>query len=90
MVRWFFRETAKETAPFSREQYAMISLLGSSPTIDDGLRYTMYGALNAVTEYQNWNTRYNNGGASTEDKRTLDAVFGRAKDDADKTFAYLA
>jgi hypothetical protein len=30
------------------------------------------------------------GDASTDEKRTLDVVFGRAKDAAGKTFAYLA
>lgn len=90
MVRKLFPKTAKETAPFSREQYAMIGLLESSPTIDDGLRYTKYGALNAVTEFHDWNTRYNEGDVSTEEKRTLNVLFGRAKQAADKTFSYLA
>ncbi|SDP32838.1 phage/plasmid-like protein TIGR03299 [Arthrobacter sp. ok909] len=90
MVRKLFPKTAKETAPFSKEQYSLIGLLESSPTIDDGFRYTKYGALNAVTEFQDWNTRYNEGEASIEEKRTLNVLFGRAKAAADKTYAYLA
>ena len=65
-------------------------LLESSPTIDDGLRYTKYGALNAVTEFHDWNTPYNKGDVSMEEKRTMNVLFGGAKQAADKTFAYLA
>jgi hypothetical protein len=32
-------------------------LLETSPTFDDGLHYAKYGALNAVTEFHDWNTR---------------------------------
>ncbi|GAP53534.1 conserved hypothetical protein [Arthrobacter sp. Hiyo6] len=90
MVQKLFPKTAKESAPFSREQYAMIGLLESSPTIDDGLRYTKYGAFNAVTEYADWGTRFNEGSASVEEKRTMNVLFGRAKVAADKAFSYLA
>jgi len=48
----------------------------SSPTIDDGLRYTKNGALNPVTEFHDWNTRYNEGGVSMEEKRTMNVLFG--------------
>lgn len=51
-------------------------LLESSPTFDDGLRYTKYGALNAVTAFHDWNTRYNEGDVSMEEKRTINVLFG--------------
>jgi phage/plasmid-like protein (TIGR03299 family) len=89
MVSKLFPKPAGERAPFSREQYSLIGLLESSPTIDDGFRYSKYGALNAVTEYMDWNTRFNEGGAPVEEKRTTNVLFGRAKVSTDKAFAYL-
>lgn len=71
----------------------MIGLLESSPTIGDGIRYTRYGAFNAITEHFDWNTRFNNPGEDgppIEEKRTLHTLFGKAKSEADKTFAYLS
>ena len=63
-------------------------LLESSPTFDDGLRYTKYGALYAVTEFHEGNTRSNEGddGRKAHDERPV----RMAKQAADKTFAYLA
>src|SRR5215213_9790617 len=76
MVADLFPKPANEPAPFSREQYSMIGLLESSPTIDDGLRYTKWGALNAVTEHFDWSTRFNEGGAPVAEKRTMHVMFG--------------
>jgi hypothetical protein len=44
----------------------MIGLLGSSPPIDGGLRYMRHGALNAVTEYHDWEIGYHEGDASRQ------------------------
>jgi phage/plasmid-like protein (TIGR03299 family) len=90
MVSKLFPKAANDRAPFSREQYSLIGLLESSPTIDDGFRYTKYGAFNAVTEFMDWNTRFNEGGPPIEEKRTQHCLFGRAKQNADKTFQYLS
>lgn len=90
MTRKLFPKTAKETAPFSKEQYSLIGLLESSPTIDDGFRYTRYGAFNAVTEYFGWQTRFNESDVPIAEKRTMNMLFGRAKQVADKTYSYLA
>jgi phage/plasmid-like protein (TIGR03299 family) len=66
MVADLFPKAASEPAPFSREQYSMIGLLESSPTIDDGIRYTKYGALNAVREFDDWGRRFNEGGRQSQ------------------------
>jgi len=79
-----------ERAPFSREQYGMLGLLESSPAIGDDIRGTKYGAFNAVTEWWDWGTRFNEGGASTEEKRTVHQLFGPAKKQADRALAYLS
>lgn len=54
IIREAFPKPKSDPAPFSREQYAMIGVLESSPTIGDDIRYTGWGALNAVTEFQEW------------------------------------
>lgn len=90
MVGDLFPKPLNEPAPFSREQYSMIGLLESSPTIDQGIRYTRFGALNAVTEHFDWSTRFNEGGPSVAEKRTTNTLFGRAKVQADRAFAYLS
>lgn len=89
MVADLWPKTSTDPAPFSREQYSLIGLLESSPTIPDGVRYTRYGALNAVTEYFDWNTMFRGEGDETE-KRTMRTLFGDAKKQADKVYAYLA
>ena len=90
MVADIWPKPASEPAPFSREQYAMIGLLESSPTIPDDMRYTRWGALNAVTEHWDWGTRFNQGGPAVEEKRTMHVLFGKAKAQADRALAYLA
>jgi phage/plasmid-like protein (TIGR03299 family) len=90
LVGDLFPKSASERAPFSREQYSMIGLLESSPTIHDASRYTRWGALNAVTEFMDWNTRFNEGGAPVAEKRTMHTLFGRAKVQADRAYSYLA
>lgn len=93
MVKDLFPKPAGETAPFSREQYSMIGLLESSPTILDPMRYTRWGAFNAVTEHFDWSTRFNSpgeDGPSIEEKRTAHTLFGKAKSQADRAFAYLS
>jgi len=90
LVRDLFPKPAGERAPFSKEQYGMLGLLESSPTIGDDIRQTKYGAFNAVTEWWDWQTRFNAGGPSVEEKRTAHVLFGKAKSHADKAFAYLS
>jgi phage/plasmid-like protein (TIGR03299 family) len=89
MVSKLFPKAANERAPFSREQYSMIGLLESSPTIDDGIRYSKYGAFNACTEYEDWGRRFNEGGPPVAEKRTMNCMFGKAKANADKVLTYL-
>lgn len=90
LVRDLFPKPAGERAPFSREQYGILGLLESSPTINDDIRKTKYGCFNAVTEWFDYGTRYNEGGASIEEKRTINHLFGNAKKQADRTLAYLS
>ena len=54
MVKALWPKAANEPAPFSREQYALIGLLESSPNIADEFRYTKYGALNADLYLTSW------------------------------------
>lgn len=89
MVSKLFPKGSGEAAPFSKEQYSMIGLLESSPTIDDGIRYTRYGALNAVTEYFDHNRRFNETDTPVQEKKFMAAMFGDAKKNADKVMAYL-
>jgi len=89
MVQALWPKLDTEPAPFSREQYSMIGLLESSPTIDDGIRYTKYGALNAVREFDDWGRRFNDTGTSTAEKRTMATMFGKAKERSEKALAYL-
>ncbi len=90
LVRDLFPKPSGEHAPFSKEQYGMLGLLESSPTISDEIRGTKYGAYNAVTEWHDWQIRFNTGGASTEEKRTINQLWGKAKQQADRTLAYLS
>lgn len=68
----------------------MIGLLESSPTIDDGIRYTKYGALNAVREFDDWGRRFNDGGPPVAEKRTMATMFGKAKANSDKVLTFLS
>jgi phage/plasmid-like protein (TIGR03299 family) len=95
MVRDLFPKTDKnDPAPFSREQYSLIGLLESSPTLNDDVRYTKWGAFNAVTEYQSWGRRFNgadqpDGEVRIAERRTESALFGKGADAAQKAFDYL-
>lgn len=90
LVRDLWPKPTGDPAPFSREQYSMIGLLESSPTIGDDIRGTKYAALNAITEYFDHGTRFNEGGASIEEKRFTHVMFGRAKAQADRALTFLA
>lgn len=89
MVRQLWPKPNNDPAPFSKEQYSLIGLLESSPTIDDGFRYTKWGALNAANEFQCWGRRFNLGETSTEEKRTVNQLLGSAKQQSDRALAYL-
>lgn len=63
---------------FSEEQYALLGVLESSPTIDDAIRFTRYGALNAVREYEDWLRNIRGSKRKTEAEQRTEAVwFGR-------------
>jgi phage/plasmid-like protein (TIGR03299 family) len=89
MVRALWPKPANEPAPFSKEQYAMIGLLESSPTIPDEYRYTRWGALNAITEHLDWGTRFTQGGPPVEEKRAAHVLFGRGKQQSERALNYL-
>ena len=91
MVKSLFPKTdSNDPAPFSREQYSLIGLLESSPTLNDDIRYTKWGAFNAVTEYQSWGRRLNDTDTPDAEKRTVNALFGKGVDAAQKAYNYLA
>lgn len=91
MVKALWPKTDNTAAPFSREQYAMLGLLDSSPNIGDDIRATKWGALNAATEYFDWTRRYREteSGASLDEKRATNHLFGDAKKQGDRALAYL-
>lgn len=69
-------------------QMALIGTLESSMTLDDGLRYTRWGALNAVAEYADWVQPVRTSKTKSEaEQRTDRAWFGaglRMKETAHK------
>lgn len=89
MVQDLFPKSDSEPAPFSREQYSMIGLLESSPTIPDEVRYTKWGALNALTEYESWGRRFNDTDTPTDEKRTQHVLFGKGSDRVQVVYNHL-
>lgn len=78
LVKKAFPSKDETNRAFSDEQYAMIGVLESSPTIDDGIRYTKWGALNAVREYEDWGRSFRQSKTKTiDEQRTEAAWFGR-------------
>lgn len=91
MVKDLFPKTdSNDPASFSREQYSMIGLLESSPTLNDDVRSTKWGAFNAVTEFQSWGKRFNDTDKPVAEKRTENALFGKGVDATQRAFDYLA
>lgn len=89
MVRELFPHDDNKRGGFSREQYAMIGVLESSPYINADARYTKWGAINAVTEHDQHGARYRDTGRDDDEKRLENAVWGRSKDRADRVMSYL-
>lgn len=88
MVTDLFSGKENKGGRFSREQYEMIGVLESSPNINADARYTAWGALNAVTERDQWGQRFR-GDRDEGEKRFEQVLWGDAKKRADKTLAYL-
>lgn len=89
MVKDVFPHPDNKRGGFSREQYSQIGVLESSPNINPGARYTKWGALQAVTESDQWGARYRDSGRDDDEKRLENALWGKASDRADKVLAYL-
>lgn len=93
MIRKLFPPTQEPEfgVSFSDEQYSMIGLLESSPTIDDGLRYTKYGALNAIREYDDWGRDYRKSKVKTiSEQRTEATWFGKNVSRSNKVLEFLS
>lgn len=88
MVREMFPHDDNKRGGFSREQYGLLGVLESSPNINADVRYTRWGALQAVTEWDQWNPRFRGDGDESE-KRLETVLWGDAKKRADKTMSYL-
>jgi phage/plasmid-like protein (TIGR03299 family) len=75
---------------YSPEQYSMIGVFESSPTIDDSFRYTKWGALNAVREWDDWgrSLRGSKDGGVTESQVT-NTWFGANVTRSNKVLSYL-
>lgn len=89
LVKDVFPHADNVRGGFSREQYQMIGVLESSPNITDTVRYTSWGALNAVTENDQFGARYRESGRDDDEKRLENALWGKGKDRADKVLQYL-
>lgn len=89
LVRDVFPKQSSDAAPFSPEQYGMIGLLQSSPTIDDAFRMTRWGAYNAVREWDDWGRKYNDTDVPVAERRTIQAMFGSGKKRGDAALSYL-
>jgi phage/plasmid-like protein (TIGR03299 family) len=89
LVRDVFPKQSSDAAPFSPEQYGMIGLLQSSPTIDDTFRMTRWGAYNAVREWDDWGRKYNDTDVPVAERRTIQAMFGSGKKRGDAALSYL-
>jgi phage/plasmid-like protein (TIGR03299 family) len=89
LVRDVFPHDDNKRGGFSREQYAMIGVLESSPNINADARYTQWGAINAITEHDQFGARYRDTGRDDDEKRLENALWGKSKDRADKVLSYL-
>jgi phage/plasmid-like protein (TIGR03299 family) len=90
MVRSLFPGKAATGSSFTAEQYALIGVLESSPNIMDGLRYTGWGALNAVREYDDWHRQFRGEDDEERDDARLEATWwGRNVKRAQQVFDYL-
>lgn len=89
MVRDVFPHDDNKRGGFSREQYTMIGVLESSPNINGDARYTQWGALNAVTESDQWGARFRSDGRDEDEKRLENTLWGPVKQRADKVLTYL-
>jgi phage/plasmid-like protein (TIGR03299 family) len=62
-------------------QMALLGLLESSPTIDDGFRYTKYGAFNVIAEYEDWvRPRRSSKTVSASEQQLTGIWFGKERD----------
>lgn len=86
MVQKVFPKSKESVTPFDERQYGLIGVFESSPTIPDGLRYTEWGALNAVAEFMDWGRSFRSSKSRSEaEQRTQATWFGpnvKARDDA--------
>lgn len=90
MVKKLFPGEANKEGRFTDEQYSMIGLLESSPTIDDAIRYTKWGALNAVREYDDWGRDLRKSKTKTvAEQRTEATWFGKNVGRSNRTLEYL-
>lgn len=89
MVKGLFPHTDNKRGGFSREQYALIGCLDSSPNINPGARLTKWGALQAVTEYDQWHINFRDSGRDDDEKRLENTLWGKGKDRANRVLEYL-
>jgi len=81
---------AAQRGMFSDRQAALIQSFRSTPTLDDGIRHTKWGALNAVGEYVDWGRTFRKSGrVPAEELRAKAVLFGPNVGDRNKTLQYL-
>jgi Domain of unknown function (DUF932) len=90
MVKSLFPAKKANTDRFSAEQYALIGCFESTPNLDDSFRYTEWGALNAVREYDDWGKEFRASATKSEDEQRVQRTwFGSNVARSTKTLAYL-
>ena len=90
MVKALFPGKKEQVDRFTAEQYALIGCFESSPTLDDSYRYTSWGALNAVREYDDWGKEFRASASKSEDEqRVVRTWFGPNVARSTKVLAYL-
>lgn len=90
LVKDVFPGKKENTDRFSAEQYALIGCFESTPNLDDAFRYTKWGALNAVREYDDWGKEFRASATKSEDEQRVQrSWFGPNVARSTKTLAYL-
>lgn len=81
----------KQSGKFSAENYSMIGVFESTPTLDDEYRYTKWGALNAIREWDDWgkDIRTANDAQSEAETRCQRAWFGPGVKRSNESLKYL-
>lgn len=92
MLKQVFKDKdAEKSGFFSDLQASLMTNFESSPTLDDGFRFTGWGAVNAVGEYFEWGKKFRTGEKSNPDEARANSTLfgGQAEKARDSVMKYL-